>query len=115
MKKDVHGPHHLDISVRDSGGHETYTSNFEVTAAGGEAYGQLLKAAVTVPITGAAGMFIVEASLRDPQGHLVATGHDQVLAVDWKSQKLAGKGATQKALLRYACFSSSKKICRSNT
>jgi beta-galactosidase len=32
--------------------------------------------------------------LRDSQGHAVATGHDQVLAVDWKSQKLVGKGAT---------------------
>lgn len=97
-EKDVHGPQHLDISVRDPAGHETYTHSFQVNAAGGEVYGQLLQAGVTVPIAGAIGMFTVEASLHDPQGHWVATGHDQVFAVDWKNQPVAGQGATWESI-----------------
>jgi hypothetical protein len=93
-EKDVHGPHRLDITVRDPAGHRVFTNFLEVTATGGEVYGQLLQTGVTVPIGGATGMFTIEASLRDRRGHLVATGHDQVLAVDWKSQKLSGPGAT---------------------
>jgi hypothetical protein len=93
-EKDVHGPHRLDVSVRDPAGHRVFTNFVEVTTAGGDVYGQLLKAGVTVPIAGATGMFTIEANLRDVRGHSVAVGHDQVLAVDWKSQKLVGNGAT---------------------
>lgn len=102
-EKNVHGPLTLDITVRDPNGKDVYTKTFDVTATGGEVYGQLLQAGITVPIAGATGMFTVEASLRDPGGRLVATGHDQVLAVDWKSQVLAGRGAT---------WESTPNVCR---
>jgi beta-galactosidase len=108
-EKDVRGPHHLDICVRDPAGHETYTNTFEVTAAGGEVYGQLLEAGVTVPIAGATGMFTVEASLLDPHGHSIAVGHDQVLAVDWKSQKLGGRGATWESVPKVRQFLDEQK------
>ena len=93
-EKDVHGPCTLVVKVNDPAGHVVYKNTYAVTPTGGDVYGQLLHAGGTMPIAGATGMFTVEANLRDQRGHLVATGHDQVLAVDWKSQKLAGKGAT---------------------
>ena len=93
-EKDVHGPQRLEVCVRNPTGSVVYTNAFDVSATGGEVYGQLLQAGVTVPIAGATGMFTVEAKLLDPQGRLVARGHDQVLAVDWKSQPLPARGAT---------------------
>jgi beta-galactosidase len=93
-EKNVHGRCTLFVKVNDPAGYEVYKNDYVVMPTGDDVYGQLLKAGVTVPIAGATGMFTVVANLRDSRGHLVAVGHDQVLAVDWKSQKLAGKGAT---------------------
>ncbi len=93
-EKNVHGPCTLLVKVNNPAGHVIYKNTYAVTPMGGDVYGQLLHAGGTMPIAGATGMFTIEADLYDLQGDLVATGHDQVLAVDWKSQKLTGKGAT---------------------
>jgi hypothetical protein len=93
-EKNLHGAHTLKISAKNPAGREVFAREISVTLTGGDVYGELLAANVTVPIADATGMFRVEASLRDTTGKEVATGHDEVLAVDWKSQKLGGAGAT---------------------
>ena len=93
-EKNLRGPLTLKISVKNPSGREMFSQNFPVSLAGGDVYGELLKAGIEVPIAGATGTFRVEASLSSEQGQTVAAGHDEVLAVDWKSEKLGGKGAT---------------------
>ncbi len=93
-EKNLKGPYTLKISAKDPSGREVFAQTVRVSLAGGDVFGQLLKDNVPVPIVGATGMFRVEASLRDAKDGEVAAGHDEVLAVDWKSEELGGKGAT---------------------
>lgn len=108
-EKDVHGPSTLLVQLKDSKGHEVYRNTFAVTPTGGEVYGQLLRAGVTVPIAGATGMFTIEASLYDIHGHIITTGHDQVLAVDWKTQTVPARGATWESTPKVSRFLEQQK------
>ena len=96
-EKNLKGPHTLKVAAKDPSGHEVFSEDFTMSLAGGDVFGQLLKDNVTVPIVSTTGMFRVEARLWNREGKEVATGHDEVLAVDWKSEKLGGKGATWEA------------------
>jgi hypothetical protein len=93
-EKDLHGDYTLKISVHNPGRKNVFTKDIPVKLTGGEVYGELLAENVTVPIAGATGMFRIEVSLEDAEGKAVAGGRDDVLAVDWKTQKLGGQGAT---------------------
>ncbi len=93
-EKNLHGSHTLKISAHNPSGDEVFTKQVPVMLSGGETYGELLASNISVPIANATGMFRIEASLQDANGNPAATGHDEVLAVDWKSQKLSGNGAT---------------------
>ncbi len=93
-EKNLHGPYTLQVNAKDSAGQSVFTKDLPVTVAGGDVYGQLLSENITIPIAKVTGNFTVEAHLLDPAGKEQATGHDAIFAVDWKSQPLAGKGAT---------------------
>ena len=107
-EKNIHGAHTLMVTVRDPSGRVVFTNAIPVTLTGGEAYGELL-ASDEGSAVGATGIFRIEASLittapmpphssplpegRGSLGAVVAIGHDDVLAVDWKSDKIGGRGA----------------------
>ncbi len=93
-EKNLSGPHTLKISVKNPAGREVITKEIAASLTGGDVFGELLAGNVIVPIADAIGRFRIEASLRNDAGKEVAAGHDEVLAVDWKSEQLAGKGAT---------------------
>ncbi len=93
-EKNLHGNFALNVSVRDPSGKLKSGGQFPVQLTGGDVYGELLAENFRLKIEDATGMFRIQASLRDASGHEVATGHDEVLAVDWKGQKLSGAGAT---------------------
>ena len=95
-EKNIHGAHQLKIAVRNPDGLVEFAREIPVTLAGGDVFGEMLATNVTIPITGAVGMFRIEAELVESGGghHEVATGHDQVLAVDWRSNPIKGHGAT---------------------
>jgi hypothetical protein len=92
-EKNLHGDFTLKVSTQNPAGNETFATNLAVKLTGGEVYGELLAQKVAVPIAGTAGMFQIKASLLDAAGKAVAGGHDEVLAVDWQSQKIGGAGA----------------------
>jgi hypothetical protein len=92
-EKNLQGPHTLDIRAEDSAGKTVFRSQVPVTLQGGDIYGQLLAEAVKIPVTGRTGLMRIEARLTDPVNQVKAGGHDQILAVDWKSSRLAGSGA----------------------
>jgi len=93
-EKNLNGAHTLKIIARNPAGHEVFTRDIPVSLTGGDVFGELLGESLTVPIAGSTGIFRVEASLRDASGKEVAAGRDEILAVDWQSEKPGGKGAT---------------------
>ena len=108
-EKSLHGPHTLEISARDPTGREIWSKEIPVSLTGGDVFGELLKDNVTVPIVSGTGIFRIEANLQDAADEKVASGHDEVLAVDWKSEKMAGKGATWESVPRVRDFLQTKK------
>ncbi|HXS69046.1 MAG TPA: glycoside hydrolase family 2 TIM barrel-domain containing protein, partial [Candidatus Polarisedimenticolia bacterium] len=93
-EKNLHGNFILKMTVLNPAGKKILAKDMPVKLSGGDVYGELLAEDVHVPITRSAGMFHIQASLHDASGHEVATGHDEVLAVDWRGQQLGGAGAT---------------------
>ncbi|HEY1662382.1 MAG TPA: PA14 domain-containing protein [Verrucomicrobiae bacterium] len=93
-EKNLHGDYTLNISAQNPAGEGVFSNAMDVKLTGGDVYGELLAKDVAVPIAGATGMFEIKASLVDASGQTVASGHDEVLAVDWQNQKIDGNGAT---------------------
>ena len=83
----------LRIRAIEPTGADVFAKEAPVTLAGGDVYGQPLLDAVAVPLATAPGMYRVEESLLDASGAVWATGHDRILAVDWKRARLGGRGA----------------------
>ena len=108
-EKNLHGDYSLIVSVRNPSDRETFTRRMEVKLTGGEVYGELLAENVVVPIAGATGTFQIKASLNDASGREVASGHDEVLALDWQGQKPGGAGATWENAPRVREFLSNRK------
>lgn len=92
-EKDVKGPHELRIYVTDPMNRETYHTQKTVNVTGGETYGELLAEGIEVPVSTDGGMYTIYATIVDGKQHAAASGHDQVLAVNLASNKLAGNGA----------------------
>ncbi len=92
-EKNVHGNHTLKVEVTDPAGRSVFHREKVGTVTGGDVFGQLLDEAVEVPIQDQAGFFTVHASLVDGQGKEIASGHDRILAVDWKGPVIVGRGA----------------------
>lgn len=93
-EKNLHGPHQLRIVLRDPAGRELVRTERAVAPRGGDVFGELLAEAVELRVpVGSTGLCRVEATLVDPSGEERARGHDEVLAVDWRSAPIAGHGA----------------------
>jgi len=108
-EKNLHGDYSLRISVQNPSGQEVFSNKLDVKLTGGDVYGELLAENIVIPIAGATGIFQVKADLEDASGGAVAGGHDEVLAVDWNSQKLGGTGATWENTPRVREFLADKK------
>src|SRR6185503_17400286 len=70
-EKDLHGDYTLKISAISPEGIKVFAKEMPVKLSGGEVYGELLTANVTVPIAGATGMFRIEAQLDNASGKAV--------------------------------------------
>jgi beta-galactosidase len=90
---DLKGAHTLRITAKDATGAKTFTKDVPVTLAGGDVFGQSLAEGVEIPAGGKPGIHLIEAALVDASGKSRATGGEQVLSVDWKSEPLPGNGA----------------------
>lgn len=92
-ERDVRGGHTLELVLRDAAGAEVARTTREVRVTGGDKYGELLAEAVSFTTGGAAGVARLEARLLAADGQVRATGHDELLTVDWKNSPLVGRGA----------------------
>jgi len=68
-----------------------YTGN--VTVSGGDKFSDLAAQAVPITLNAGKGYYNITAELDDNGGNKLATGHDEILAVDWNSDAIGGKGA----------------------
>ncbi len=92
-EKDLKGALTLKIRATTTDGTETFTKEIPITATGGDAYGQLIAEAISIPIEHQAGFTTVTATLVDGQGAEKATGHDQLFGAEWKNIAIGGNGA----------------------
>jgi hypothetical protein len=109
-EKNLTGSHLLRIHVKDPLGKLVLSKKTLVALAGGDVYGQLIAEGVEIPFpAGAAGVFRVEATLVSRPGRVEARGHDEILALDWKSAVLRGKGAVWEVGSRVRGFLKNQK------
>lgn len=92
-EKNVNGVKTLQVSVKSPEGKVIFSKEIAVNVSGGDVYGELIAKGIEIPVQAVGGMYAVEAKLLDKEGKTLATGHDEVLGVDWKSAKLPGAGA----------------------
>jgi len=90
---DCRGPHTLVVRLRDAAGTAHAEQRFPITLVGGDTFGQLLAEAVRFPVAARAGFQRIEAELFAATGATATRGHDSVLAVDWRSDVIAPRGA----------------------
>ncbi|WP_302996962.1 PA14 domain-containing protein [Coprobacter fastidiosus] len=95
-EKNLKGKHILSINVKDPNGKNIYQENKNVQLSGGEVFGELLIENMLLPLNNQSGMFSIEANLYNLNKEKQASGKDQVLGVNWDSQKLSGTGAIYK-------------------
>jgi beta-galactosidase len=108
-EKDVIGPHALKVAAADAGGKQVFSHSATADLVGGDTFGQLIAEALKIPTSGAPGIWTFSATLVDAGGKIVATGEDKVLVVDWRSDRITGKGAVYESNPRVRDFLSKNK------
>ncbi len=86
------GSYTLTLQSRKPNKTTTQVYNGTVTVTGGDKFGELLVENITVNLDGGKGYYHLLASLSSGASQ-VANGHDEILAVDWKSMALSTSGA----------------------
>ena len=92
-EKNLRGPHSLVVAALSPDGKRIFQHTVPVTVAGGDTYGQRLAEGLSIHLPTMAGRFRIEAQLVNRRGAVEARGFDEVLAVDWQSAQLNGRGA----------------------
>lgn len=87
------GRYHIKAKVRKPDGTEESLYQGEVTISGGDRFSDLVQTDIPVNLNGGKGYYYVTAQLFDKQGKQIADGHDELLAVDWKTGRIGGRGA----------------------
>ena len=64
-----------------------------VKVSGGDTFSDLVAAKIPVKLNKGIGYYKINAELSDMSGKKVASGYDDIFAVDWKSDKINGYGA----------------------
>lgn len=92
-EKNINGVYELQIKATDASGKEILSKCLPVNISGGDIYGELIAENIPISTSTLPGMVTIEGQLTNKKGDIIAKGHDKILAVDWKSQKLTGRGA----------------------
>ncbi|MDD4922235.1 MAG: PA14 domain-containing protein [Bacteroidales bacterium] len=67
--------------------------NKSVRLSDGDKFSNFVAEKVPVVLNGGKGYYKIKAELQDLKGKKLANGHEEILAVDWKSDVIGGKGA----------------------
>lgn len=91
-EKDLNGSCKMDVTLRSLSGESFSKQSFDVNAIGGDTYGQLLVRDVKIKMPETGGMYRIDVKIYQ-NSREVASGCDDVLAVNLSSNKLEGNGA----------------------
>ena len=99
------GDYTVRASVKRPDGQSKALFSGKVHVSGGDKFSDLAADKVPVVMDGGKGYYQITAELLDAAGHRLADGHDELFAVDWKSDRIGGRGAVLGGgleLLRFA-------------
>jgi len=82
-EKNLKGKYTLELAFENPYGDVVFSENFEVRILGGEEYGQLLLEDIRLPNIKQPGYYTLRTALCDGKNRIVATGHDEIFAVDY--------------------------------
>lgn len=87
------GNYILEIKMIAPNGKVVYKRSENVALKGGETFGQLLLENVKIPINNNEGTYRILADIKANGQQVRAHGYDEVIAVNWETNDLAGNGA----------------------
>lgn len=87
------GDYKVTVTVQRPDGRNKTLFSGTTHVSGGNTFSDPVAEAVAVPLDGGHGYYQIGARLEDATGKLLADGHEEMLAVDWKSDRIGGKGA----------------------
>lgn len=87
------GNYILEIKMIAPNGKVVYKRSENVALKGGETFGQLLLENVKIPINNNEGTYRISADIKANGQQVRAHGYDEVIAVNWETNDLAGNGA----------------------
>ncbi len=98
------GEYGITASVRTPKGAERKIHNGTARVSGGEKFSDLACENLKVELNDGAGHYIITAELFDRDGKRIATGKDEMFAIDYKSGEIKSKGAIVGGGGEYARF-----------
>jgi hypothetical protein len=87
------GEYEVKAQVKGPDGRTREIFSGKAKVAGGDKFSDLVRDRVPVALDMGKGYYYITALLLDASGKQIADGHDEIFAVDWKSEKIGGKGA----------------------
>lgn len=87
------GKYNIGLKVETPKGSLTDLGMKEAFVSGGDKFSDYVSSQIPVFLDDGPGYYKIKAELYDKSGEKIADGHDEIFAVDWKNQKIGGKGA----------------------
>ena len=87
------GNYKIKARITDPKGNAKIVYDGMVKVSGGDTFSNLAATKIPVELSEGIGYYRIDAELSDMSGKKVAFGHDEIFAVDWKSDKINGYGA----------------------
>lgn len=87
------GIYEVKLRLEAPNGETEEINNLPVRITGGDTFCDFVAKEIPVNLNSGTGYYKIKAELYDNANKKIADGHDEILAVDWKSTKLGGKGA----------------------
>ena len=84
-EKNLRGKHTLELALENPDGAAVFSSAYQVTVSGGEEFGQLLVEEVRMPPVLKHGYSTLRARIIDSKGTVMASGYDDIFAVDYRT------------------------------
>lgn len=87
------GDYKLRARITDPKGKTNVLYDGIVKISGGDKFSDLAAREIPVELNSGIGYYKINAELFNVSGEKIADGHDEIFAVDWKSDKISGHGA----------------------
>lgn len=87
------GEYEVKAFIKKPDGKEDELYSGTVKLSGGDTFSNFVEEQIPVKLDGGIGYYYITAGFYNSNGEQIADGHDEIFAVDWKSDKIETKGA----------------------